>query len=75
MEVKIGGEEVKVGNDKEEGLDKILKRWGRQSGRVFVKLGAVGTPCQLLTIKSYSGKRVFCSLRKILEKTCEGVQF
>ena len=39
--------EVKVGGNRKEGLDKILKRWDRQYRGFFITYGVLGTLCQL----------------------------
>ena len=39
--------EVKVGGNGKEGLDKILKKWGRQCRGVFIYRRVLGTLCQL----------------------------
>ena len=44
--------EVKVGGNRKEGLDKILKRQDRQNRGVFITQRMLGTLCQL-------GKRMF----------------
>ena len=55
VEVKAEGEEVKVGGNGEEGLDKILKRWSRQYRGAFIQKGELGAIESLRELFSKKG--------------------
>ena len=49
--------EMKVGGNREEGLDKILKRWGRQYGGGLHNKGGVRNPLPTISHKELFWKK------------------